>query len=152
MKKYSLLFYKGNSFVSKIIKLFTKSDYSHVAMVLDEYHVIETDWRFPVSIRHIKYNKTDYHIYHLNIELTQEQEECIKKFIYEEIDKKYDLKFFFTRWFKIMFDCKTYDDVNAYTCDDLIYEAFLRAGIKLVENKDEMTPQTLANSMYLEKE
>jgi hypothetical protein len=37
------------------------------------------------------------------------------------------------------------------TCDELIYEAFKRVGIHLIDEGEILTPSALAKSKYLEK-
>lgn len=151
MRRFNLLFYKGDGLISRVIQKVTKSEYSHVALVLDDFHLLETDWKYPVSIRHIMYVKSDYDVYEFDFNITPEQEIVLLRFIYNELNRKYDWKFLITRWFNIMFKSKVKDDHLSYTCDDLIYEAFLQIGIRLVENKGKLTPQTLSNSKYITK-
>ncbi|MBU8711290.1 MULTISPECIES: hypothetical protein [Brevibacillus] len=48
LKRLDLLFVSGRSPLAGAIQLFTDSPYSHLAIVLDDMHIAEMDWRFPL--------------------------------------------------------------------------------------------------------
>ncbi|WGV59386.1 hypothetical protein QIH01_28605 [Brevibacillus brevis] len=48
LKRFDLLFVRGSLPLARLIQGVTNSQYSHVAIVLDEYHIEETDRWFPL--------------------------------------------------------------------------------------------------------
>jgi|GEM_PF-1822918 len=152
MNQYDIVFYKGKSPISNIIKMFTKSKYSHVALVLDKYHLFETNWSHPAQINHIKYRTKDYDIYRYKSHLTNRQKVLIDDYIQSVLDSKYDFKFLFSRGLKILFNVKIKDDKSRMTCDELVYLAFKNAGIDLLEGLDKthiLSPNLLSKSKLL---
>jgi hypothetical protein len=69
IKPFDILFYKGNSLISHLIEKQTHSPYSHVAMVLDDKHIIEIDRNYNLRINHINYSSKSFDIYRLKEEL-----------------------------------------------------------------------------------
>lgn len=120
----------------------TQSPYSHVAMVLDEYHIIETDWKFPVSINHIRFKNTSYDIG--KVDLTDEQKNKIKEYLISHIHYGYDFKLLFSHALHILFDFRITEDNTKFICSELINKAFKHAGVKLFDGF--ATPADLANS------
>lgn len=150
MQEFDLIFYKGDGFISKIIKKVTKSPYSHVALVLDNYHILEADWKRPLSIRHISYRSQEYDIYRVK-GLTEEQKEKLRRYINETISAGYDLKLVLSHLFKYFFKGKLLNSPSRYDCSEWITLAFLYAGIELLPSKQpfEVTPADLSKSPRL---
>ena len=150
MREFDLLFYKGDGFISKIIKKVTAPPYSHVALVLDNYHVVEADWKHPLSIRHISYSSWDYDIYRVE-GLTEEHKEKIRRYINETISAGYDYKLVLSHLFKYFFKGKLLNSPSRYDCSEWVTLAFLYAGIELLPNKQpfEVAPSDLLKSPRL---
>lgn len=123
-KPFTFLFYKGNSLISKIIRVISKGKYSHVCLILDDLHTIECSWCHPVVIKHFKYKSKSYDVYRLNIDLTDEQKEIIFNFIKQNIDSGYDWKFIISRGLHLLFGTKVVNSKKRYNCDELIVDAF----------------------------
>jgi uncharacterized protein YycO len=149
MKPFDLLFYKGNSIVSKVIKYFTGSTYSHVGLVLDGLHIVEIDWKFPLKIRHLKYNSRNYDIYRID-NLNEKQKEKMLEFVNFKLNTEYDhwenIRFLLWKFFKI----KTKDDIDKFNCIEFIVDCFKYAGISL-SDKDIVSFDDLINSGMLIK-
>lgn len=144
----NLLFYKGESCISKLIMYFTKSNYSHCALVYDDIHIYEADIFKPVNINHISYKSSNYDIYKF-ANITEQQKSKIVEYLNIKLQSKYDWLYIITRWFNILFGTKILNNKQRFTCDELIYDAFLFAGIKLIDG--EINPGNLAKSLYLIK-
>jgi hypothetical protein len=145
------LFYSGTSLIGKIIKRTTNSKFSHVALLLDDFHCLELDYKSPTSIKHFKYPKGSYHLYKLNIHLTDQQLKMFNVFIRNNISTKYDWKYIFSRGFNLLFGTPIVNSKNRYNCDELIVEAFRFIGVNLIEDDVMMSPETLSKSDKLEK-
>lgn len=130
--------YKGISFTSEIIKLFTGSSYSHIAMI-DEYdNVIEawyagtkrvverrgSDLVTNLSQDHKVGTKVD--LYTINIPSYMEKEAF--NFYRKQIGKKYDL------WGAIGVPTYVFstEDKNKWFCSELFIEGLLDAGIERI--------------------
>lgn len=86
--------YKGKSFVSKLIRWFTRSDYSHVAFLLDDGSVIEA-WEkggvlHNASLRTKHTPKTEVDIFEIVPPLTLNEEADLIGNIRDELGKDYD--------------------------------------------------------------
>lgn len=143
LQPYDLLFYKGNDFISNIIKKETNSPYSHVALVLDDKHLIEIDKSYNLRIGHLGYSKQSFDIYRLKEPISFGQQMAINEYIYETINSKYDfieiLDILLLKFFK--FTIK--NDPNKFICSSWINDClWSAAGIEL-SNKEYPTPQEL---------
>lgn len=124
---------QGKTLISKLIRWQTRSQYSHVAIVLDDGSILESWHKGGVqhnkdlSVRHSKGTVIDLY----DIVVTKEQETKIISFFTKQLGKKYDFKMvlrFLThgseaggikyRWF----------------CSEIVFAAFQYAGINLLEN------------------
>ena len=150
LEPYNILFYKGDSVIGRVIRVFSKP-YSHCAIILDQFHTLETTWNNPSVIRHFAYRYQDYDVYKLNIRLNNYQKQLITQYITEHISEKYDFLYLITRGLHLLFGTKIINSKNKLTCDELIYEAFKIIGIRLIENDEMLTPSSLAKSKYLER-
>lgn len=151
LQEFDLIFFKGTTWVGKLVKFFTGEKYSHTAIALDPFHLVETNYNTPVAVRHIKISTKDYDVYRLKKPLTTTQRLLILQFIHNEISKKYDWKFLFTRWLNLLFGIKPLNSKNRYNCDELVLEAFRVVGISLINDDVFMTPEKLSKSELLEK-
>ncbi len=91
LRRFDLLFVLAKTVVGRVISEVTASPYSHVAIVLDEWHVAETDWRYPLQPRHISYAPGDYHVYRCREELTDIQKRHMSLFLHYHLNTPYDL-------------------------------------------------------------
>ena len=151
LKRFDIIFYKGESIISRIIQRVTNSEYSHVAFVLDALHLLQSDWRTPVSIHHLAYPYGHYDIYRLKITLTDQEMEEVFMFIRERLSAPYDWKLILSRFFHILIGTPILKSEARYNCDELIVDAFRHVGVNLIEGDVLMTPDTLSKSALLEK-
>lgn len=146
LKMGDIVFVKNDTFISKLIKRFTNSDYSHCGIIISPMHIYETNYNINSSIQHFSYNKNMCDIYRVNFEFDEEK---FKEFISNNIGNKYD----FMEILKIIFRINKADNDNEYICSTLVRDAFKYAsGIDLVdENIKVCTPEDIAKSKYLTK-
>ena len=83
--QFDFIFYKGETPIARIIQRITNSEYSHVAMVLDGLHLLQSDWRTPVSIHHLEYPVDHYNVYRLKTELTEREALAVILFIRQDM-------------------------------------------------------------------
>ncbi|WP_026678228.1 hypothetical protein [Fictibacillus gelatini] len=149
MQRFDLLFIKGTTLSSKIIRAVTSSPYSHVAIVLDSYHVVETDIRYPLQIRHISYPKRKVDVYRFYRDFTEKEKAAMKSFIMENLHTQYDIVRTVSNGLFIMAKIPIMNAVKRMNCTEAAYEMFLAAGIDLEVN--DLTPKGLVNSKKLIK-
>lgn len=148
---FSLLFYKGDSLLGKVIRFVSNGKYSHCALLLDQFHTLETSWKNPSVIKHFDYKYKDYDIYKLNIRLNEYQKQLVTQYITEHIEIGYDWKYLLSRLGYFLFGTKIVNSKNTMTCDELIYESFKVIGVHLIEKDEILTPSTLSQSKYLDR-
>lgn len=150
MQKYDLVFYRGNGPVSKLIQKVTKSEFSHVALVLDSFHLVETDWKYPLAIRHISYKFDDCVVMRYP-GLTEEQGKKIERYLEDTINSRYDYALVVSHFFNVLWKSKLINDPARFDCSEWIDRAFHYAGIDLCpwEEFGSVTPADLSNSPLL---
>jgi hypothetical protein len=148
LKQFDILAFKGNSIISDIIKKETNSSYSHLALILDDYHIVETDIRKPLAIKHINYNSKNFDIYRLKEEITEEEKDKMNEFIHITLNSKYDtLEMFSYLLYKNL--GIYFDDSNKFICSSWVNECFKAGGI-LLSNKTIVSPQdVLTDKVFL---
>jgi len=147
LQQFDIILYKGQSLIAKTIKNISNSKYSHVALVLDSLHTLESDYKNPVNIRHFSYLKGSYDVYEFITPLTRKQRDGILEFIRANIGKGYDYPYILTRGLNILFGTKIYNSPDRYNCDELIVDAFRSEGIELLTG-DKLIPETLTQSIH----
>lgn len=147
IKAFDLLFIKGDTVISSMIKKVTDSHYSHVAIVLDTLHVAETDWRYPVQIRHGTYELGIYDVYRYRETLSEEQRQRMQWFIEMKKNTKYDLVRTISNGLFLLFKIPIRDAIDRMNCTELAYLMFKEAGVDL-EPLD-LTPGGLSSSKRL---
>jgi hypothetical protein len=144
--QFDFIFYKGETPIARIIQRLTKSDYSHVAMVLDGLHLLQSDWRTPVSIHHLEYPVDHYDVFRLRTVLTAPEAMAVILFIRERLTAGYDFKLIFSRFFNLLLGTPIFSSKTRYNCDELIVEAFRHVGINLVQGDVTLSPDILSKS------
>lgn len=121
-------FYLGNGFISKSIEFFTRSPYSHVAILWEDGSVFEA---WPIKgVVHSKslgslHKKTEIDIF--EVKTTPEQDQVILKFLNDQLGKGYDYLGF------LGFVFNWTGERKKWFCSELVFEAFKIAGIFLLE-------------------
>jgi len=148
---YDIILVRGTSIISYGIKYFTKSPYSHVALVVSPFMTFETDYKFPSTIRNLSYNKRNYEIYRLKEPLTNKQKQQVNDYIYNHVNDKYDWRLIFSRMFHILFKTPIVQNRKRLNCDELIVNALKSANVDLIGNRTFYTPEIVAESKKLYK-
>lgn len=148
--EYDILLVKGNNWIARIIQKLTKSEYSHVALKLNNYHIVENKWFSKIKIKHIYFN--NYDIYRV-VGLTNNQKDKIDKFILQSLNSNYDYFRVFTMLFYILFKWKVINFSKLYSCDEFINLAFLNANVDLLPeiDIDKTAPGMFSESNLLTK-
>lgn len=148
-----IVFFKGESLISKIISKLTKSPYTHVAVVIMNEVILESDRFIETRLRPLH----DDEIYTImRCELNSAQKEMIIANSINFIGKKYDYlqiaKWFFKLTFN--FDGKgLVNNANRVYCSELVDILFKSVGIDLLPDKQDgdVLPSDLLKSPLLRK-
>ncbi|AEO93471.1 enoyl-CoA hydratase/carnithine racemase-like [Bacillus phage G] len=144
---------RGKSFISKFVRFFTKSEYTHAAMMISERHMIEANFNKKVNIVNFKYNPETMEIYRYKEDLTKEQQIVIVQSSYEMLNKYYDylqvifymIEYFIGKRYDRMFNLQSF-----IICSEIIDRAYSEIEINLVE-KSNMTPGDLVMSKEIKR-
>lgn len=134
---------KNDTFISRIIRWITRSEYSHCGVFLDSMHIYHTEYNQGLRITHSLYPKGKVEVYRANIPFDNEK---LHSFICDNIGNKYD----FGEILKVLFRINKKETDSEYICSSLVREAFLYAsGVDVCDGIEIPTPKDIANSRYL---
>jgi hypothetical protein len=142
MKSGDIVFVRGNSLISKLIRLFDKGSFSHVAICLTENIVLEAQY-FTTS-RTVPFYFTDYEIVDLN--LSDSQRERIQDLGLNLVGRIYDYKLILSYFLRRVWNkkIKIYNSPNNYICSELVEILLQDVGaIPKDEQLRDMTPNEL---------
>ncbi|MGG4440494.1 hypothetical protein [Brevibacillus fortis] len=152
LKRFDLLFVRGSSPLARLIQGVTNSPYSHVAIVLDEYHIAETDWRFPLQWNHNSYPPKQIDVYRYRGELESWQEEAMTGFIRKHIGTPYDFWQTNTNGLYLLTGVPIQDAPDRINCSETVDGMFAAAGINLTPDAiGKVSPADLVKSSKLQK-
>jgi len=143
-----ILLLKGKSLFSKIVKWWTKSEYSHSAMFATPHLVIESDFGGVQFNLTEKYKNMDYDVYR-HKDITRNQQEKVFYWSFSKTDKGYD----HMGLLGIVLGTTSLDNKSRYWCSEFNMDAYIHAGVKIDCDKDthRVTPQDIANDSNFEK-
>ncbi|UPI12851.1 hypothetical protein [Bacillus phage SBSphiJ5] len=149
-----VIFYRPTGFIGWAISKITKSEYSHVALVVSPDHIIEANRFIKSRIADLHYTKEIHSVYRLN-NLPADTRLRIINNALTMLDVSYDYSQIFGLLLRLVFDIKTnvFNKVNRYICSEIIDNAFVAAGVprKDKENIGDITPQELLDKYDLRK-
>ena len=147
-----LLFYRGDNFFSRVVQSVTNSEYSHVALVIDNLHLAEISWNYKLKIRHLHYrsNSLDVYRYH---NLGENQKQLMRQFALAALNTQYDYIQTLGYLVNKLFRTKVVNDPKLFNCSEFISRCYQNAGVYLLANNTDstVTPADLAKSGLLRK-
>jgi uncharacterized protein YycO len=139
-----ILLYKGRGLISWSIRWFTRSRFSHAAIMLPNGDVIEAWQGAGVRITQLKSRKN---VVSLATDLNPEQAAAVESFLLNEVGSPYDY------WNILGFITRRPRRSNrAWHCSEIVYAAYQAAGVNLLGpsvNAWEVTPGMLYTSPLL---
>jgi hypothetical protein len=159
IKDCDILLYRGKSFLSKIIRLLTKSEYSHAGIAVwwnDRLMVLEAVEKgvvlTPMS-KNLKYYKGTVYWFTSKKSIPQTKRLNMIRFAQQELGKKYSKWKLIVFGYKILFgkdrDKKDeFRNANSLVCSHYVAQIYNYAGIDLTEDvSDAFTlPEDIAKS------
>lgn len=148
LKKGDILFSTTYNWVSKRIRKFTNSDFSHVMLYVDNNSIIHADGDGVHAYntqRKLFDNKNHCVVYRLKESISDEKLKIILNYIRSLIGRPYTT---FEAMFSILY--KGNLKSKKLFCSRLIAQAFNQVNINLVDNPDYCSPENIRQSNYLE--
>lgn len=127
MRAGDIVFVRGNSPLSKLVQLFDKGEFSHVAIAVSETHILEADWYMRTRIREMKY--TDVEI--VDLGLTESERDDVVHAGIQLIGRWYDypqiLWYVLKRFFSLDGRNK-FNSPSNLICSEVIYYILANIG------------------------
>jgi hypothetical protein len=150
-----IILVRGNMpIVSSLVRWFTNSEYTHVAMAVSDELVIEIDINKDLAIRPLTYDNYDVFRYKKGLSVSQQASLQYYATQVAKTSKGYD-------WLRILqFACeklfrtkKTFNEVHRFVCSEIVDNLYDHINIDLVPEREDgnVTPGQLANSPKLIK-
>lgn len=146
-----IAFYKGTGWISKSILHVSRGGYSHAAVQLADGSIIEAHARRGVCTRKdlLDQVNTKTQVVVFDVETTPEQDVIITDFLKDQIGKGYD--YWSIVGFVIHSTHEGRKGYNRWFCSELVFAAFQKAGINLLERVEpwKVSPTILSYSPRL---
>lgn len=134
MKAGDIVFVRGTSIISKIIRLFDKGKFSHVAIAISETHVIETNWNMRSKI--VEFYYEDYEV--VSLALTDSQRQRVPVIASKFVGKWYD----YIQVIGYIFNSRL-NNPRHLICSELVYNILSEVGYINDEKLRDITPNEL---------
>jgi hypothetical protein len=142
MKSGDIVFVRGNSLISWLIKLFDHGQFSHVAIAVSDNEVLEAEYNTKTRITPFYF--TDYEI--VDLGLSDEQRKRVEKLAPKLTNFRYDFLEIVTIAIRNIFDrkFKIWNSPRAYICSELVEFVLSDIGV-IPKDKDlkNITPNEL---------
>lgn len=150
LKFGDILLFKGKGFISKAIEIVTKSPYSHAAIYIGNYHLVEA---LPngISVSHLRDIPTGYDVYRYE-GLTDEQKAKMNDFILQKIATKYNYEELFAALLEEELNIKIPFNKSQLICSQFVTSCFKYSLIDLLPNFNKIVkPSNLPTSTIINK-
>lgn len=82
--KGDIIFVRGNTVISKLIRFFDKGKgFTHVAIALDDNHVLDAQYPWGVRIRHFRFS--DYEVIRVPIDVDKAKEYLLYRYDFKQL-------------------------------------------------------------------
>lgn len=153
MKTGDIVFFRGTSPISRLIRFFTKSEYTHVALAIGDKTIIEADRFVNTRIREIQPSEV-YEIYRVE-DMTELMRRRIAVIAPMFVGYEYDYLQIFGVALRMIFSRKQnfFNRSNKFICSELIDEVFHNSGVprKNTRPVGDVTPVELFEVYKLRK-
>jgi hypothetical protein len=118
MKSGDIVFVRGNSLISWLIKLFDHGQFSHVAIAVSDNEVLEAEYNTKTRITPFYF--TDYEI--VDLGLSDEERKRVEELAPKLVGYGYDFLEILTIFMRNVFDrkFKIWNSPQAYICSEIV--------------------------------
>lgn len=150
LKQGDILACKNNSFLSRFIRYITKSNFSHLAIVVNEHEAIESDG-IAGFIKHKNINEyIDYASVYTCDSLSEGQRKNICQYAISKVGEKYDYYLLFVLFCRYMFGWKIrIKDSSADVCSELVNDSYGSIGVILSKKRFPIPDDVINNNELL---
>lgn len=138
MRAGDVVFVRGNSIISKLIRLFDKGRFSHVAIAVSDTHVIETNWNMKSRIVEFKYK--DFELVRLPLTEDQRIRVAVEAKMLEGVPYDYIQILF------LMFSSRL-NNPRHFICSELVYTVLRNVGYLNDTSLRDSTPNELYKAL-----
>lgn len=147
IKTGDIIFVRGTSIISKIIRFFDKGRFSHACIAISNTHILEAQYLKKVSIKPFYYGKKQIEI--IDLGMNEEQKRKVISIGLSLTGTWYDYPQLIYYVFKKLFKLEGrnfLNNPNNLICSELINQILLTTGyIKSNEKVEDLTPNQLYN-------
>lgn len=134
MKAGDIIFVRGNSLISKLVRLFDNGRFSHVAIAVSETQVIETNWNMRSKI--VDFHYKDYEI--VTLDLTESQRRHVPFIANKYTGRLYD----YLQVISYIFNSRL-NNPRHLICSELVYNILSEVGYVKDDSLRDATPNEL---------
>lgn len=120
MQAGDIVFVRGESVISKIVRMFDKGRYSHVALAVSSTHVVDADFKTKVQIR--KFSEEDFDV--VDLRLPEEKRDVVVHEAIQLVGANYD----YLQILGYIFS-KELGTPKNYICSELIHVLMKKVGV-----------------------
>jgi hypothetical protein len=131
METGDIVFVRGNTWISKLIRFFDKGKFSHVALAVSTERITEAQYKTTVKVKPLDYES--YEVFPMS--LSEEQKRQLLDSIRKYEGKRYDYFLAFsmaTKWLRL-------DNPNYLMCTELVMKVLQDIGV-LAPHLEKMPP------------
>ncbi len=147
-----IIFYRPTGFIGWAISKITKSEYSHVAMAVDNFHIIEADKFIQSRISDLSYVENIHRVYRIR-DIDKATQFAVTTEALTMLGTNYDYSQVFGLFLRIIFkrDEISLNRANKYICSEIIDSSLFRAKVPRSDMKHlgDITPQELFDKYSL---
>jgi len=141
-----IIFYKPVGFIGWFISKLTKSKYSHVALAIDSYNIIEANRFIKSRISNLGYVEDIHKVYRIE-NITEEQQYGVVSNALTMLNVGYDYSQVIGLFIRLTFhkDGFSLNTANKYICSEIIDRALYQSDISRADTNHlgDITPQEL---------
>jgi hypothetical protein len=125
MRAGDIVFVRGNTLISRLIRFFDKGEFTHVAIAVSDTHVVEAQRFTPVRIAPMM-TFEDYEL--VSLDLTEEQRDKLIKLAFQATGQLYDYVQAFSYVFRRFLRTGVWNNPNAVICSELVAKLLADVG------------------------
>ena len=122
--------YRGNSFVSRLIRFFSRDIYSHAAIRVDDAVFEAKEFKGVIKSTDWNIKNEEVDIFLLKQEISNEKLQDLKNFLDKQVGKPYD--YLMVLGFILYTSREGRKNSGKWFCSELIFAALEKIGIKLL--------------------
>jgi len=157
----NIILVKNFDILSKLIRWYTKSEFNHVGIIVDNKYIVEAIPKYGVRLFTLQNYKNQKEAGELDFiickvkNLSESERKIVETFALKQVGKSYDFVQLICVGILYMFrKLRKLEpiDLNGWLCSELVAESFYEVGIKFKKDvdPDNITPKDIYTSEVIE--